>query len=247
MPCDTRARSESDVARPHTYVADRACSRPPAYEKSDCFEFAVDADKMADLPGTCCMENEQNNDCRELERYRSYLELLARMQFNRRLQSKLDPSDIVQQTLLQAHRALGDHRGDNSAQMAAWLRQILARNLTHTVRDLQRDKRDVRRERSLRQSLDQSSARLEAWLSGEQSSPSEVAQRNEQVLQLAEALAKLPPEQREAVELHYWHGWKLAEIAEHLGRSASAVGGLLHRGLRTLRQTLSPPESGQQE
>lgn len=192
------------------------------------------------------MSAPEEKNCHELERYRPYLELLARMQFDRRLQAKLDPSDIVQQTMLQAYRALPDHRGDNSAQMAAWLRQILARNLTHTVRDLQRDKRDVRRERSLQQNLDQSSARLEAWLEGEQSSPSRIAERNEQLLQLAEAVAALPADQREAIELHYWHGWKLSEIAERLDRSVSAVGGLLHRGLRGLRgslTTLNPPSS----
>lgn len=187
------------------------------------------------------MTSPDGNECHQLERYRSYLELLARMQFDRRLQAKLDPSDIVQQTMLQAYRALPEHRGDNSAQMAAWLRQILARNLTHTIRDLQRDKRDVRRERSLQQHVDQSSARLEAWLQAEQSSPSHIAAHNEQLLQLAEALAGLPPEQREAIELHYFHGWKLAEIATHLGRSVSAVGGLLHRGLRGLRGTLQTP------
>ncbi len=192
------------------------------------------------------MSMPENENGRQLERYRPYLELLARMQFNRRLQAKLDPSDIVQQTMLQAYRALPDHRGDNSGQMAAWLRQILARNLTHTIRDLQRDKRDVRRERSLRQSLDQSSAQLEAWIGCEQPSPSEVAQHNEQVLKLAEAVAQLPPDQREAVELHYWHGWKLSEIAEHLDRSVSAVGGLLHRGLQRLRSALAECRETQQ-
>jgi RNA polymerase sigma-70 factor (ECF subfamily) len=174
-----------------------------------------------------------------LERFRPYLRVLARMQLDRQLQAKFDSSDIIQQTMLQAHRALPDHRGENSAQMAAWLRQILARNITHALRDFHRDKRDVRRERSLQNRIDASSARLEAWLSADSSSPSDAAQRNEQVLQLAAALDRLPDDQREAIELHYWHGWKLAQIAEHLGRSVSAVGGLLHRGLKTLRGELN--------
>ena len=68
----------------------------------------------------------------------SYLAALARINLDPRLQSKLDPSDVVQQTMLQAHRALREFRGTTDAEMAAWLRQILARNLTHAIRDLQR-------------------------------------------------------------------------------------------------------------
>jgi len=182
-------------------------------------------------------------DDNALERFRPYLRVLARMQLDRQLQAKFDSSDIIQQTMLQAHRALPDHRGENSAQMAAWLRQILARNISHALRDLHRDKRDVRRERSLQNRIDASSARLEAWLAADASSPSQAAQFNEQVLQLAAALDVLPSDQREAIELHYWQGWKLAEIAEHLERSVSAVGGLLHRGLKALREQLNDNDS----
>lgn len=178
-------------------------------------------------------------DSDELERFRAYLTVLARMQFDRRLQAKLDPSDIIQQTMLQAHRGLPDHRGENSAQLAAWLRQILARNMSHAVRDMYRDKRDLRRERSMQACLDASSARLESWLAADDSSPADRADQNERLLRLTEALERLPPDQREAIELHYWHGWKLAEIAERLGRSVSAVGGLLHRGLKGLRAQLA--------
>src|SRR5262249_9943767 len=123
-----------------------------------------------------------------LERFRSYLHLLARMNLDARLRGKLDASDVVQQTLLQAYRALSQFRGQTEAELASWLRQILARNLEHAVRDFSRDKRDVGRERSLQAALDASSARLEAWLAAEQSSPSQRAAHNEQVLRLAEAL-----------------------------------------------------------
>jgi RNA polymerase sigma-70 factor (ECF subfamily) len=182
-------------------------------------------------------------DPASLERYRAYLHLLARLRLDRRLQGKLDASDVVQQTLLQAHQALEAFRGHTEAERVAWLRQILARNLAHAVRDLGRDKRDVARERSLEAALDESSARLEAWLAAEQSSPSERADRNEQLLCLAEALAGLPEEQREAVVLHYWQGWSLADIGEYLGRSKGAVTGLLYRGLKQLRGLLHEPES----
>ena len=174
-------------------------------------------------------------DPASLERLPRYLHLLARMHLDRRLRGKLDASDVVQQTLLQAHQALDGFRGHTEGEWAAWLRQILARNLAHAVRDLGRDKRDVERERSLEAALDESSARLEAWLAAEQSSPSERAGRNEQLLRLAEALAELPEEQREAVVLHYFQGCSLAEIGRHLGRSTGSVSGLVYRGLKRLR------------
>jgi RNA polymerase sigma-70 factor, ECF subfamily len=181
-------------------------------------------------------------DPASLEGYRAYLHLLARMRLDRRLQGKLDASDVVQQTLLQAYQALEEFRGQTEAERVAWLRQILARNLAHVVRDLGRDKRDVARERSLEAALEESSARLEAWLAAEQSSPSERADRNQQLLRLAEALAGLPEAQREAVVLHYWQGWSLAEIGEQMGRSTGSVAGLVHRGLKQLRGQLHEPE-----
>ena len=79
-----------------------------------------------------------------LERFRSYLHLLAEAQLDRRLRSKLDPSDVVQQTLLQAHQARQQFRGGSDGELAAWLRQILARTLLHCVRDCHRSRREAR-------------------------------------------------------------------------------------------------------
>jgi RNA polymerase sigma-70 factor (ECF subfamily) len=178
---------------------------------------------------------------RPLERYRSYLRLLAGLHLDPRLRGKLDPSDVVQQTLLQAHQGLPGFRGQQ-AQLAAWLRQILARNLAMAVRDFARGKRDLARERSLEAALAGSSERLGAWLAAGQPSPSEEAQRHEQAVRLAEALGRLPEAQREALVLQHWHGWSLAQIGEHLGRTPAAVAGLLHRGLEQLRKHLDERE-----
>jgi RNA polymerase sigma-70 factor (ECF subfamily) len=128
----------------------------------------------------------------ELERYRNYLRLLARLQLDSRLRGNLDPSDLVQQTLLQAHQMRDQFRGATEAEYAAWLRQILVRTLANADRDLGRLKRDVGRERSLEAAIEESSVRLEAWLASEQSSPSACAEKNEQLLRLAEALEQLP-------------------------------------------------------
>ena len=179
----------------------------------------------------------------DLERFRAYLRLLARLQLDPRLRGKLDPSDIVQQTLVRAVQALDGFRGHGDAAVAAWLRQILANQLANAARDLGRAKRDLGRERSLEAALAQSSARLEAWLAAEQSSPSERAERNEQLLRLAAALEALPEAQREAVTLHHLHHWTLEEVGRHLERSSAAVAGLIKRGLKQLRLLLQQPSA----
>lgn len=175
----------------------------------------------------------------DLQRFRSYLLLLARMKLDRKLRGKLDASDVVQQTLLEAHQGLASFRGDDTAAQAAWLRQILARNLANAVRDLTRAKRDVRKERSLQTDLDASASHLEGWLAADQSSPSQQAERHERALLLAEALAQLPESQRDAVLLRHFQDLSLAEIAEQLECTTAAVTGLLQRGLKNLRKSLA--------
>jgi RNA polymerase sigma-70 factor (ECF subfamily) len=175
---------------------------------------------------------------RGLERFHSYLLLLARVRLDPLVRAKVGASDVVQQTLLEAHRDRDQFRGRTVEELAAWLRQILARNLANVLRDLRRDKRDVARERPLQAALDESAARLEVWLAAEQSSPSQQAERHERAVRLAEVLEMLPENQREAVVLRHWHGCSLAEIGACLGCTTAAVTGLLHRGLRKLRQQL---------
>ena len=173
-----------------------------------------------------------------LERYRPYLRLLAETRLDRRLRRKLDASDVVQQTLFQAYQARRQFRGTSDGELAAWLRQILVRNLMHLVRDFRRDKRDIARERPLEAALQESSVRLEGWLAAEQSSPSQQVVRMEEVLRAAEALETLPEGQREAVVMYYWQGCSLAEIGEQLGCSTSAAAGLHRRGVKRLHQLL---------
>src|SRR5262249_43909305 len=179
-----------------------------------------------------------SNSGSPLERFRAYLSLLARMQLDPSLRGKVDLSGVVQQTLLEAHRASDQLRQWDEPRRLAWLRKALANNLTDEVRKLGTAARDVGRERSLEAELEQSSARLEAWLASEESSPPERAIRNEQLLHLAEALERLPEDQRTAVEMHHLKGRPLGEVAETLGRSKGAVATLLFRGMTRLRKDL---------
>jgi RNA polymerase sigma-70 factor (ECF subfamily) len=175
-----------------------------------------------------------------MERYREYLRLLARLQLDPRLRAKLDPSDVVQATLLQAHRARDQFRGETEAEQVAWLRRILAGELARAARDLGRGKRDINRERSLERAVEESSQRLEAWLVADGSTPGERAEREEELARLADALAILPDDHREAIELYYLQGLPPDEVAARMGRSRKSVSGLLQRGLRTLRGKLRP-------
>src|SRR5262245_6457369 len=152
------------------------------------------------------------------EQFRPYLLLLARLQLGEAPRGKLDPSDVVQQTLLEAHRKRGQFRGASAGEMAAWLRQMLAFALADAFRAQGRAKRDAAREQSLEALLDESSARLGDWLAAAGPSPSQQAQRHEQAARLAAALAALPEAQREALVLHYYQGRSLKDISAHLGR-----------------------------
>jgi len=176
-----------------------------------------------------------------LESYRDYLALLARLHVEQRWQGKVDLSGVIQQTLFEACRLLQE-LATPSDQYLPLLRRILANNLTDELRRLGRARRDVGREQGLQAALDQSSARLEAFLADDQSSPSVRLVRQEEVLRMTRALQTLPDKQRQAVELHHLQGRPLGEVAETLGCTRPAVAGLLHRGLHRLRELLTGPE-----
>jgi RNA polymerase sigma-70 factor (ECF subfamily) len=177
------------------------------------------------------------------ERYREYLRLLARLRWPARWRAKLDPSDLVHDTLVRAHQHQGDFQNQPEPVRMAYLRRILATTMVDAARHLGAGKRDATLERSLAADLEQSSLRLAAWLAAEQSTPSAQAQKREMLVHLAEQLAKLPDDERTALELRHLTEppVPLKEIAALLGRpGAKAVAGLLHRGLARLRKLMSP-------
>jgi RNA polymerase sigma-70 factor (ECF subfamily) len=174
-----------------------------------------------------------------LEHYREYLRLLARLQLDSRLRAQLDPSDIVQQTLLRAHERFDQFRGQTDPELREWLRMILAHLLVDAARRFSREKGD--RVQSLETALEQSSAKLEALLASEQSNPSQGALRSERLIELAEVLARLPEDQRTAIELRYLQGLAVPDVAERMGRSTVSVTGLLYRGMKALRDVMIEP------
>jgi RNA polymerase sigma-70 factor (ECF subfamily) len=174
-----------------------------------------------------------------LDRYRPWLGLLARLQLDRRFQGKFGESDIVQQTMLEACRALPQFRGRTEPELLAWLRQILAHVMAHEVRRYQgTQQRDMGREVSLEQSLAESSGRLGDLLAASATSPSQQAARHEQELLLAEVMARLPAVHREVIILRNLEGLSHEEVTHRLGRSPGAVRMLWVRALARLRAEL---------
>jgi RNA polymerase sigma-70 factor (ECF subfamily) len=176
---------------------------------------------------------------RLLELYRAYLVVLARVQIGRRLQGKVDPSDVVQEAFLGACRDFPQFRGSTAAEFLGWLRQVLASLLANLVRHYQgTQRRDVRLERQLALELEQSSQALDRSLIAPQSSPSQQASLREQSVLLAEALGRLPADWRELLILRHLEGLSFPEVARRLDRTVDSVKKQWPRALASLRRLL---------
>jgi len=172
---------------------------------------------------------------RRLESFRNYLLLLARARLDGRLRSKMDPADLVQQTLTRALERREQFRGATDEQRAAWLRTLLAHSMVDALRKHARPKGA---ERSLELALEQSSARLEFFLTADQTTPSGRVEKQERLIRLANALAALSEDQRLAIELKHLQGLPLIEVAKQMNRTVPAVAGLLQRGMKALRKVM---------
>lgn len=213
-----------------------AASAPPC-ERSRRVSIATDSHSEALLEAARTGDDRARGQL--LDQYRNYLTLLARLQISRRLQSKVDPQDLVQETFLKAHRCFHQFRGGTEAEMAGWLRQILAANLANLVRHYYGTRgRDVRLECELVEELDRSSQGWNLGLAARQSSPSQRAARREEAVLLADALAELPPDYAEVIVLRQLEGLPFNEVAGRMGRSVDSVEKLWVRALARLRRQL---------
>jgi RNA polymerase sigma-70 factor (ECF subfamily) len=180
-----------------------------------------------------------------LLRYQDWLRLLARNEIDSRFAGKFDPSDAVQQTLLEAWKGWDQFRGTEEPQRLAWLRQILAHQLAHLARHYGgTQKRDVAREVSIDQTLCQSAQRLDALLPAGDPSPSGIAAASEQRLQLAQVLEQLPADYRQVIMLRNLEDLPHEEVARRMGRSEGAVRMLWVRALAALKAALESPPAG---
>jgi len=174
-------------------------------------------------------------------RYRPYLHVLAEAQLGRHLRGKCDPSDLVQQTLLEAHRDLPTFQGQHENELLAWLRRILAHNLFNEARHFATRGRDAAREVSLegfQAGLDHSSQVLSRCLADDGPSPSEAADQRETAVRLADVLARLPDNYQRVLLLRLFEGLSAEEVAGRMNTTAGAVRMLQMRALEALREMM---------
>ncbi len=172
-----------------------------------------------------------------LARYEPWLRLLAHVQVESRFNGKFDTADIVQQTMLEAVRALPQLRASTEAELGAWLRRILAHVIAHEVRRYRgTPKRDLDREVPLDQSLAESSRRLRDMVAAPGPTPSRHASLHEQEVLLADALAQLPEDYRQIIVLRNIEGLSHEEAAQRMGRTSAAVRMLWVRALARLKE-----------
>jgi RNA polymerase sigma-70 factor (subfamily 1) len=177
-----------------------------------------------------------------LEEFRAYLETLTFIQVDPRLRNKFGMSDIVQNTLVEAWRDLKQIQALDPDARKRWLRRMLVNNLLQEIEHWRAKQRDPHREQSLEAAAAESSCRLRDWLAAEDTTPGGRMVKQEEALRLLEALSKVDPRQREALILQKYHGWKLEQIAEHLGCTTGVVAGLHARALKKLRKLLPDME-----
>lgn len=175
----------------------------------------------------------------QLERYLPLLRVLARrLSLDKRLQARFGLSDVVQETLLRAHKGLDQFHGQTENELIGWLQTILA-NTANDMRDHGlAGIRDPAREQKLRAAVAESSIQLAEFLVATGPSPSEQAERHELLLRVAEAIEGLPENQRTVVIQRDMLGASRAEIAHDLGCTEKSIAGLLLRGRSQLRKSL---------
>lgn len=174
-----------------------------------------------------------------LQHYRNYLRVLASTQIDRRIQRRVSPSDVVQETMLRAHKHFRQFRGTTDKELAGWLRQILFHSLAKFVEQhVLASRRDVRREVTLdhlREPLEHSSIQLVELLPDLSKRPPVVVQEQEEASVLADRLQQLPEDYRDVLVLRNLQSLPFDEVAAHMGRSTGATRMLWLRAVEKLR------------
>ena len=190
-----------------------------------------------------CQAKGGNTDAlgRLLGAYMNYLKTLAQAQMDERLKRRIGASDVVQETLLEAHRDFLQFVGRTPAEFSGWLRTILINNMKRAIEcHLMTAKRDVRRELSLEdlnRKTNQSAARLESLLMAPNRSVGSEAQMHESLIRLSDSIAKLSAEHREVIILRHIQGMPFKEIGERLNKTSGAVRMTWMRAIEKLRET----------
>ena len=171
-----------------------------------------------------------------LEAARSYLLLQAEQELPLALRAKVGPSDIVQETAIDAHRDFSRFRGTTQEELYAWLRTILQNNVMDAVRRFEiAQKRAVKREASLSVVIDRRGISV---LPTGSTTPDHSAIRREDAALLAGVLTRVPDDYQTILRLRYWDGLTFPQIATRIGRSEEAARKLWYRALARLTAEL---------
>ena len=190
-------------------------------------------------------------DCRGdlLELYRNYLQILATTQIGGRLRRRMSTSDLVQETMLAAHRDFDQFRGGSEGELLAWLRQVLTRCLSHAVeKNVLAKKRDVRREvpiERIARQLDHSVSKMNVALADRGDTPSRIVSRRESADALWRQLERLKPSYRDVIVLRNLRGLTFDEVAERLDIRPGAARMLWMRAIAKFKEVcdVSPLET----
>jgi RNA polymerase sigma-70 factor, ECF subfamily len=170
---------------------------------------------------------------------RPWLLRIAKQEIPADLRGKVDPSDLVQQTLLDAWRGETGFQGRTHGQRLAWLRVILRRVVLQQQRAGLAAKRGGGNERVIADAINRTSVRIEELAVGQDPAPDEIVNDAEQSLLIAAAIDKLPDEYRRVIELRHFQQQSHASIAKQLDRSPEATRMLWVRALVELRKVVN--------
>jgi RNA polymerase sigma-70 factor (ECF subfamily) len=175
---------------------------------------------------------------RLLEICRHYLLLAANQELTPALWTKIAPSDIVQESLMEAGRHFPRFQGGSEEELLAWLRSILRNNVADSRRRFETEKRQLAREVPLE---DSNIRGLMQDVAAPTETPSTHAQARERDEQLDKAMQQLPEHYRQVLILHTTEDLTFAQIADKLGSTADAVRKLWGRAVEELAQLLDSP------
>lgn len=173
-------------------------------------------------------------------RCRAYLNVIAQSQLETWMTTKVDTSDLIQQTMLEAHRGFEKFRGNSDGEWLAWLRQILQNNTVDLIRHYKgAAKRDVSRERIASTMAGENDSRpyFDPELSA--ATPSGVVMQHEAELELAAAIEQLNDDYRRVIILRSLQRMPFDEVAERMDRSRTATQMLWTRAVKQLEKHLN--------
>jgi RNA polymerase sigma-70 factor (ECF subfamily) len=184
---------------------------------------------------TLAREGDESAKNRLFAAGRSFAAIIARAQLHRRLATKVDPSDLVQQSLLEAHRGFEDFQGQTPHDWLAWLKQIVTRNVLDADKHYRGAAcRDLRREQPQKAIGD--SEGTVAWAPVDPApTPSQFLSSCELSLRLAEAIEGLPNDYRQVILLRNVERLSFGQVALEMDRSHGACQMLWVRAVDQLR------------